>query len=153
MSPFRTANPFAGLFAGMPMPVGPPPVGLPPFPFPPMPMHQAQQQQAAAASASASTTEAGTSSSTTTTSTSTSSSGKCFNLTRTVLFGGLYKKFFRDCVSQGRNYVDKCNSSLQEHLWQSLHLLWLLPLCTEHHEIVCGLPSTSALKFWTLYWK
>ncbi|ROT72877.1 putative E3 ubiquitin-protein ligase synoviolin isoform X1 [Penaeus vannamei] len=67
-------NPFAGLFAGMPMPVGPPPVGLPPFPFPPMPMHQAQQQQAAAASASASTTEAGTSSSTTTTSTSTSSS-------------------------------------------------------------------------------
>lgn len=117
MSPFRTANPFAGLFAGMPMPVGPPPVGLPPFPFPPMPMHQAQQQQAAAASASASTTEAGTSSSTTTTSTSTSSSGKCFNLTRTVLFGGLYKKFCRDCVSQGRNYFNKCNSSLQECIY------------------------------------
>ncbi|XP_063609735.1 E3 ubiquitin-protein ligase synoviolin-like, partial [Penaeus indicus] len=79
-------NPFAGLFAGMPMPVGPPPVGLPPFPFPPMPMQQAQQQQAAAASASASTTEAGTSSSTTTTtSASTSSSGKCFNAASTVV--------------------------------------------------------------------
>ncbi|XP_042894198.1 E3 ubiquitin-protein ligase synoviolin A-like isoform X2 [Penaeus japonicus] len=67
-------NPFAGLFAGMPMPVGPPPVGLPPFPFPPMPMQQAQQQQAAAASASASTTEAGAATSSTTTTSSASAS-------------------------------------------------------------------------------
>ncbi|XP_064108564.1 E3 ubiquitin-protein ligase synoviolin-like isoform X2 [Macrobrachium nipponense] len=78
--PQQLPNPFAGLFGGAHVRIGPPPAGLPPFPFPPMPMQHLQQQQdqqqtqstASAQSATASTNTSTTGTTTTTSSTSTS---------------------------------------------------------------------------------
>lgn len=58
-------NPFAGLFAGLPMPMGPPREGGMPFVFPPMPgqqQQQQQQQQSSTATTSATTTSTTTAS-------------------------------------------------------------------------------------------
>ncbi|XP_066955996.1 E3 ubiquitin-protein ligase synoviolin B isoform X1 [Macrobrachium rosenbergii] len=74
--PQQLPNPFAGLFGGAHVRIGPPPAGLPPFPFPPMPMphlQQQQDQQQTQSTTSAQSTTASTSTSTTGTTTTTSS--------------------------------------------------------------------------------
>lgn len=71
-------NPFAGLFRGMPIPMGPP-VDLAPFPFAPVPVQQAQQQGPTTSSSTSTTSGATITSSSSTTTTSAAATGGSTN--------------------------------------------------------------------------
>ncbi|KAK3866740.1 hypothetical protein Pcinc_027747 [Petrolisthes cinctipes] len=68
-------NPFAGLFGGLPMPMGLPRDGGIPMMFPPMPGQQQQQQQQQQPSTSSSTTTSSTTTSSTTSTTTAAAPG------------------------------------------------------------------------------